>query len=296
MSASSHRHAPELRPVIPAVRWLLLAFVVLTATAAVNLYLLSAHTERWFAWTVQPPLTAAFMGAGYAAGCTISMLALRERSWARVRLPFVVVWIFATLTLGATLLHVDRFHFAAPGAVARIAAVVWLAVYVVVPVAMAVLLPLQARARGDDPAPGPDMAGWLRVALSLQGAVLLVAGAALFVIPETAAPAWPWELSPLTARSVAAWLVALGAAAVMAVRDNDLAPLAAPLASYAVLGALQIGALVRFGEHLRTDSPSAWIYTAVMISVLLTGVYGTVVARRAERQTAQPPTAGADLR
>lgn len=280
MSATSHREAFEHRAILPAVRWLLVAFVALTATAALVLYLFSASTDRLFAWTVQPPLTAAFMGGGYAAGCTISLLALRERTWARIRLPFVVIWIFAALTLAATLIHLDRFHLGAEDPIARVAAIVWLAVYVIVPLAMTALLPVQARAPGGDPERGPAMPLWLRTVLVVQGAAMLGAGAALFVAPEATATVWPWEVSPLTARSVAAWLVALGAAAVLAVRDNDLAALDAPLLSYAVLGALQLVALIRFAADLRAGSPSVWVYSLVTATVLLTGLYGVALARR----------------
>ena len=41
---------------------------VLTTFATVTLYVLSDRTEQLFAWTIQPPVTAAFLGAGYAAG------------------------------------------------------------------------------------------------------------------------------------------------------------------------------------------------------------------------------------
>ena len=36
-----------------------------------------------FAWTIQPPLTAAFLGAGYAAGFVLVVLSLRDPVWAR---------------------------------------------------------------------------------------------------------------------------------------------------------------------------------------------------------------------
>ena len=55
--------------ILPGTRRLMGAFSLLTALASVVLFVLSASTEKYFAWTIQPPVTAAFLGAAYAAGC-----------------------------------------------------------------------------------------------------------------------------------------------------------------------------------------------------------------------------------
>jgi hypothetical protein len=41
------------------------AFLVLFA--GIQLYFLTEHTERWFSWTIDVPLTAAFLGASSRA-------------------------------------------------------------------------------------------------------------------------------------------------------------------------------------------------------------------------------------
>ena len=71
-------------------------------------------------------------------------------------------------------------------------------------------------------------------------AVVLVAlGAALLVAPEWADAAWPWPLTPLTARAVGAWCVGLGVAAGHA-RLVDDAPSLGPIGVTGVLfGVLQ---------------------------------------------------------
>ena len=38
-----------------------------------------------------PPLTAAFIGAGYAAGCVLVVLCLRDPVWAHNRVPVLTV-------------------------------------------------------------------------------------------------------------------------------------------------------------------------------------------------------------
>jgi uncharacterized integral membrane protein len=128
-----HDRADRLRP---STRVLLVAFICLTLVATNQLFVLARRTATLFSWTIQPPLSAAFLGASYAAGCVLSVLALRSRSWRDARTPLVTVLVFAVLTLVATLLHLDRFHFHAPGLAAVDAAWVWLVVYLMVPVAL----------------------------------------------------------------------------------------------------------------------------------------------------------------
>src|SRR5690349_22833 len=70
--------ASPTRRLLPAMRVLLIAFCMLTALGFGSLYLLAGNTANTFAWTIQPPLTAAFLGAGYGAGFVLSVLSLRE--------------------------------------------------------------------------------------------------------------------------------------------------------------------------------------------------------------------------
>src|SRR3712207_1197324 len=173
-------HGPRI---LPGTRWLLGAFSVLTLLAFVSLFLMASRTDRYFAWTILPSATAAFVGAAYAAGCLLVVLSLRERAWSRVRVPFVTVLVFTVLTLAATLLHLDPFHFDAPGVVARAAAWFWVAVYVTVPLGMLVMLVAQERLpRADPPARLPLPRG-LAAVLVVQGAVFLTVGAVLFAAP-----------------------------------------------------------------------------------------------------------------
>src|SRR5829696_9210561 len=65
---SSTSAAPRHRTTHAGMRALLGAFAVLTALATIALFVLAENTKETFAWTIEPPLTAAFIGAGYGAG------------------------------------------------------------------------------------------------------------------------------------------------------------------------------------------------------------------------------------
>src|SRR5919199_2380995 len=112
---SAAPHVPVLRP----MRVLLVVLGVLTLLAVAALFVRPETTDRYFAWTIRPPLTAAFLGAAYAAGCTLVVLSLRARMWAHARASIITILIFTLLTLWATLAHLDRFHLDVDESVAR---------------------------------------------------------------------------------------------------------------------------------------------------------------------------------
>jgi hypothetical protein len=283
----------DVRAVSRGTKALLGVFVALTALATNQLYVLSAHTDAYFAWTIRPPLTAAFLGAGYAAGCVLVVLGLRAGAWAQARIAVVTVAVFATLTLAATLLHLDKFHFGAGGTIARFAAWFWLAVYVVVPVALVALTVRQQRAPGPDPAPAHRVPAWLAAAFAVQGLVMLVVGVLLFAAPSTAGALWPWTLTPLTARVTAAWLVAFGVAAVLTLLDRDLVRIAAGAVAYTVFGVLELLALARFSGEPDWSSPAGIGYLVVLVTVVPVGAAGWVAAARARRRPAADGTPAA---
>src|SRR5919199_1250755 len=99
-------HVPVLRP----MRALLVVFGVLTLLAVAALFVRPETTDRYFAWTIKPPVTAAFLGAAYLAGCTLVVLSLRAVAWAHARAAVVTILVFTVLTLVATVVHLDRFH------------------------------------------------------------------------------------------------------------------------------------------------------------------------------------------
>lgn len=273
-------NAAELRPLRMELRCLLTAFAVLTLLGFGALFVLAGQTARFFAWTIDPPITAAFMGAGYGAGFVLVVLALRIRVWAHARVSVITVLVFTVLTLIATLLHLDRLHFADPVPTARFAAWFWSFVYVAIPVAMLAVIPGQERLPGVDPVKRLPLPAWLAGVLAVQGTVLLVAGAALFAVPAAREGLWPWTLTPLTARAVGSWLVAFGLAAWLAIRERDLERLEIAAIAYVVFGVLELVVLLRYAGVVQWGEPSAAVYLLVLLSIIPTGTFGWWAVRR----------------
>ena len=255
------------------------ASLTLTFIGFVDLFVLANHTEDYSPWTINAALSAAFLGAGYGAGVVLFLQATRDRTWVRTRLAILTVWEFTIFTGIATLLHHDKFHLDAGTTMGRIAAWLWLTVYIAFPIVVGALLVLQARSPGRDlpvtrPLPRPLVA-----ALGLQGTLMLVTGAALFLSPERIGRSWPWPLTPLTGRTIGAWFLALGIAAFHAILERDLPRLRPAAITYVAFAVFQFAAVLLFRDDVRWDSGWSWVYLAWLATIAVVGAYGALVAR-----------------
>lgn len=270
---------PAVRPVIPAMRTVFVVGSVLVFAAGFQLFVLSDHTERFFAWTIGVPFTAAFLGAFYWTALVLAASSARETVWVRVRVGVPGVALFVVLTLAVSLVHIESFHLHAGDLLSRSAAWVWFGVYVVAPVGALVALAAQLRAPGVDPPRAAVLPVAFRAAIALHAAVVLVVGVLLLVVPDDVAKVWPWTLTPLTARAMAAWLLGLGVVLTQAVLENAWERIRLATLSYAVLGALELIAVARYPSALDWGGAAAWLYVGFLLTVLALGVGGAVRSR-----------------
>jgi len=280
-TGNGHRPAASgrYRQVTPAMRGILWVGVVLVFVAGSSLFVLTGHTERYFAWTIKVPLSAAFLGAFYYTACVIALLSVRRPEWARARVGIPGVTVFLWLTMLATLLHLDLFHLSSGIGTARGAAWIWLAIYVADPIAMAVIWFFQVREPGEDTPRVAALPGGYGAVLLLEGVALFAVGLFLFVAPASAAHIWPWPLTPLTSRMSAAWLVGLGITLVCAAAEADWDRIRPATAGLIALVVFQGIALVRYSGAIAWGTPQARGYVALLALNLIVGIAGVVSGR-----------------
>ncbi len=262
-----------VRPLDPAMHWLLYAASALVFLAGFQLFALTEQTATTFAWTIANPLTAATLGAAYWSSVPVEFLAARERTWAKARIAVPGVWAFTTLTLIVTLVHYGTFHFASPDALPRAAAYFWLAIYASVPAAMIVAALLQRRIRGRDPPRERVLPRWLRGIFIVTGTGMAATGIALFLFPDAIRPSWPWTLTTLTARAIGAWLCALGVITFHGLLENDLKRLRPFGAGLTFFGVLELTALARYPSAMDWGLPAAWLYVLFLAVLVPTGIF-----------------------
>ncbi len=181
--------------------WTAVCIVPVLVAAWTILYLFPGRTEQLWAWTIKPDMTAIVMGGGYLSGAYFFARVARDRRWHRVHVGFLATTLFTSMLLGATLLHWDRFNHG------HVSFWAWLGLYIVTPP----LLPLLWRNnRRTDPG-GLEMGDLrlppgLRRAAAAGGIAQMCVAAALFIDPRRWAGDFPWTVTPLTARTIAAFV------------------------------------------------------------------------------------------
>jgi hypothetical protein len=249
----------------------LLALAILNAAF---LYFLPARAATDYAWAIRPPISAAFLGAGYLAGVVATALVVLEaRRWRSIQPLAVALVTLSVGLLAATLLHADRFRWGYPPTW------VWTAVYALAPIGVAVLARRQ-RAITVRPSTADPRLRLLRLLSLICGAAMLAGAIALFAFPSDIAHLWPWPLTPLLARAVASWIAMIAAALLWCA--YDLRRPHEAFIPYATLGAWCLALLALPALHAdqltRTGSP---LVTYIGALVALLALAGLGVARGA---------------
>jgi hypothetical protein len=240
----------------------------LAVVAGLLLFVGAGRTDDFFSWTIEPALTAAFLGAAYWAAAVLFVWASAQREWSAIRIAALPELTVAVLLLIATQIHLDKFH-------SNLFGYFWVAVYAIAAPVLIYLLASQAGS-GPDPAPGPPMPGWLRALLGAQAALFAVYGIGLFFFRSAFDGAWPWPLTPLTAQAVAAFLLGFGLAAAIAVRANSLRRFRGAALAYAVLGGFEIlAALIHHGDF--AGALALPVFLIGSASVLAAGLAGAML-------------------
>lgn len=167
------------------------------------LLLLPESTETFFFWTIKPAINARLFGALYLGGAAAVSIAVWRKQWESSRFLVPILVVAGILISWATFLHLDLF---APG----IRLTYWLLVYIGAPLLAVVIYVTQER-RGATWAVVVPVRPLTRYIAVTMGGIVLIAGIAIILWPETAVASWPWPTGPLMVRVFAAWFGAFGA-------------------------------------------------------------------------------------
>jgi len=266
-----------MRLVTPQLRLMLDVFAGLALIAGALLFFGATRTDAWWSWTIQPPLTAATLGAFYWAALVLILSAARSKTWTGARPAVYPVAVIALLLLVITLIHLDRFDLDS------LFGVFWVVTYVLVPVLLGWAIADQLRSAGEDRRGAKRLPRALRRALVVEGVVMVLTGALLLIAPGAADDIWPWALSPLTSRAIGSFLFGVGLAALIAIRDDDPLSFRGAAHAYTALGLLELLALNLHTPDLGDRPLATALYAAFWIAVVVTGGYGLRTARASSR-------------
>ena len=211
---------------------------------------------------------AAVFGGFYVGITPIMVLALLAKRWEMVRVIVPTAFLFTSAELLATFLHWEKFS------TGSVPFYLWFASYILPPPSSSRVSWQQRHAhqqRERQPLPVS-----MRTLLFVLGGLISVEAVVAFVYPAWFSDDFPWSLTPLTARVLSGFLLAIGALMVtMAVEnDRDRVRLASPMLIL-VLPAVAIQ-VARYSEQV--DLSHFRVYTGVVLLGLV-ACCGVALAR-----------------
>lgn len=238
--------------------------VPVLVTAFVMLYLFPNDSGRLFAWPVNPTISAMLLGATYLGGAYFFTRVIFIRQWHTVQLGFLPVSTFAGILGIATLLHWDRFTQG------HIAFLAWSLLYFTLPFVIPVIWYRNHKVnRGNTQTAEKRFSHSLRLATGAVGVVLLAAGAGLMLFPQMIIPFWPWTLTPLTARVMAAKFILPGLVGLGVATDGRWSSASILFQSQVLTILLFFMAIVRANDEIQWSQWSSWVFPISLSLVLL---------------------------
>jgi hypothetical protein len=231
------------------------AIVVAIAAGIVGAIMLVAPTSTgtYFAWALGPPGLAALVGGFYVVSAPVFAYA-GTRPAVEVRGLAAAVLAFTVPTLIATYLHREIFDFS------RVMAMAWVVLFIASPITFALLLWLGRHAQP----PPNDLR--LNRAARIVLVILAIASASLAVwFWVTAGGPVPFEVAPLGARFLAAWLAFFAVLAGWPAVRPSRAEARVPLLSLIAYG---LGGLLAAAVHPGQLEAGSLGYLATLVSVV----------------------------
>jgi hypothetical protein len=246
-------------------RWLAAGIILFLADAAQLLLLLPDRTGELFAWPIDIHVTSMVLGAAYVAGGYYFVRVLFANAWQRVAAGLPAVIVFVWMAAAATALHLDRFSHDGLSFAA------WAAIYAVAPLGLP-LLYLAQRPATRLPLADPPMPAGVRVVMTCAGGAVVLAGLLAFAAPQVAIEIWPWTLTPLTARIVAAVVALFGSVWVSAALRGGEASARIPLEAHLVGLVFLLLAAVRGHGDIDWSNPLAPVLVGGVATMMLLDV------------------------
>jgi predicted secreted protein len=257
-------------PTLPLTRLVAGAIVLILADAAQLLLFFPSNTGDDFAWNIKPDLTALVLASAYVGGGYFFVRVFWGGPWDRVAAGFPPVIVFVWFAAGATFLHLDKFNHGS------VPFIVWLVLYIATPLGVPLLYRWNSRAvrPGADRAP-PELPRRLRGLLFAAGAAVTGFGAFMFLAPGPTADLWPWTLTPLTCRIVAAVVALYGAVWISVAVNGTRTGARVPLEAHMIGLAFVLWAMARRHGDIDWGDGMAVALLAVTVTMLVAsaGVY-----------------------
>ena len=268
--------------ILPQTRAVAALVVPVLIVAFVILYLLPQQTGQLFAWGIKPPMSAMMLGGTYLGGAYFFTRVFLGKRWHTIKLGLPAVGAFVTYLGIATILHWGNFNHG------HISFYLWTFLYFTFPFLLPVVwLWNRSADPGTSAADDVQISSVIRLILAIVSGVLLVFSLILLLLPTLIIPAWPWVLSPLTARVMAAMFVlpAIVGAGIALDGRWSAARIIVEAQGFAII--LILGAVIRATDQFDWSRSSSWAFAGGMtaFAVALLVMYAAMERHWGRRQS-----------
>ena len=242
--------------VLPETHWVAGLVIPFLVAAFIILYFFPHNTATLFAWEIKSPMTAMMLGSAYAGGIYYFSGLLMTRQWHRIKVGLLPVATFTSVLSITTILHWDKFN---QGTLPFFA---WSSLYFTTPFIVFGLW-LRNRGQDTDQLDGCDaiVSQSLRLVIGIVGAATLAIAIFLFLNPALMIQLWPWTLTPLTSRVMAAMFSLPGIVGLGMAMDSRWSSAQIILQSQGFSILLILIAVFRTRADFDWAAPGSWLFT-----------------------------------
>jgi hypothetical protein len=227
-----------------------------------------ASSATNFAWPINPVVMAAVLGAFYISSAPLFLLPLFAKHWENIRVMILPAALFCTVQLAATFLHWDKFS------IGTTPFYVWFASYLLPPPIFLAVYWWHQRKASLQAAPSSDsIPSWLHRLLILCGGLLTLIAILTFFFPGFLISVFPWQLTPLTARSLSGWLIAVCTLMISMARENDRRRVRLATPMLILLVPVLLMQMLRFANEVNWGSPVLWVGLLLLAVSGFCGLY-----------------------
>jgi hypothetical protein len=247
-------------------KWLAGFIVPFLVAAFYILYMRPTETAALFAWEIKPTMTAMMLGAIYIGGAYYFVRVMGAERWHWIQIGLLPVTVFASLLGVATILHWDRFNHE------HVSFFAWASLYFTTPfLVVATWLRNRLTDPGTPDADDAVLPQVVRVTMGAVGVLSFAVSMVLFTFPHLMIGAWPWTLTPLTARVVGA-MFALGLTAFGIGRERRWSAVRIMLQAQIFMMVMVLTATVRAWAEFDKALPSTWLFLVGLLLIIFLSI------------------------
>ncbi len=268
--------------ILPETRWVAGSVIPFLVVAFIILYFFPHNTATLFAWEIKSPMTAMMLGSAYAGGVYYFSGLLMSRQWHRIKVGLLPVTTFASVLSVTTILHWDKFNH---GTLPFFA---WSSLYFTTPfIVFAIWLRNRGQDTGQFDTHDTAIPQTLRFVIGAVGATTLAIAIFLFLNPTLMLQLWPWTLTPLTSRVMAAMFSLPGIVGLGMAMDSRWSSARTILQSQGFSILLILAAVFRTRAGFDWSTAGSWLFT-IGLGGMLAGIIVFHVYFSSYKKTATP--------